>query len=84
MRASSAGVKVTAMTTAVAMQTAAVMPMSPKNGMPVMLSASSATMTVAPAKTTALPDVPLAKPIDSCRSTPARSCRRCRLRMNSE
>ena len=65
--------KVSAMTTAEAMQIAAVVPISPRNGMPVMLRASSATMTVAPAKTTALPDVPLASPIDSCSSTPARS-----------
>ena len=68
--------KVTATTTAVAMQTAAVMPIMPRNGIPVTLRASRATITVAPAKTTALPDVPLARPIDSCRSTPARSWRR--------
>ena len=48
----------------------------PRNGIPVTLRASRATITVAPAKTTALPDVPLARPIDSCRSTPARSWRR--------
>ena len=35
--------------------------------------ATAVFMTVAPAKTTALPDVPLASPIDSWRSTPARS-----------
>ena len=48
-----------------AMERAPTVPMSPRNGMPVTLSASRAMRTVAPAKTTALPDVPLARPIDS-------------------
>ena len=64
----SAGVKVIAMSTATATQIAATEPMSPRNPMPETFSASSATMTVAPAKTTALPEVPLASPIDSSRS----------------
>ena len=41
-------------------------------------------MTVTPAKTTALPDVPLASPIDSGTSAPRISWRRCRLMMKSE
>ncbi len=63
---------------------AATVPIRPRNGMPVTLSARSATMTVVPAKTTALPDVPFASPMDSCSSMPCRSCVRCRLRMKSE
>ena len=51
--------------------------------MPVRLSPSSAMSTVMPANTTALPDVPLASPMDSCTSMPIFSWRRCRLRMNS-
>jgi hypothetical protein len=84
IRDSRAGVSVMAMRTAMRMQNAPTDPMRPRNGMPVTLSASSATNTVAPANTTALPAVPLARPIDSSSSTPSRSWRRCRLRMNSE
>lgn len=61
----SAGVKVTATSTAIAMHIAPTVPMRPRNGMPVMLSATSAMSTVAPANTTALPDVPFARAIDS-------------------
>ncbi len=75
-RLSSAGVKVTATSTAMSTQTAPTVPMTPRNGMPVTLSASSATRTVEPANTTALPDVPLARPIDSRSSIPEESCRR--------
>ena len=53
------------MSTAIATQTAPTVPMRPRNGMPVTLSASSATMTVEPANTTALPEVPFARAIDS-------------------
>lgn len=52
--------------------------------MPVTFSATSAMTTVLPVKTTALPEVPFAMPIDSASSMPSRSWRRCRLRMNSE
>ncbi len=52
--------------------------------MPVTLSASSATITVDPANTTAVPEVPVARPIDSRTGTPRSSCLRCRLTMNSE
>ena len=38
---------------------------APRNGMPVTLSASRAMITVEPANTTALPDVPVARAIDS-------------------
>ncbi len=64
-RLSSAGVSVTAMSTAIATQAAPTVPMSPRNPMPVTLSASSAMMTVDPAKTTALPEVPVARAMDS-------------------
>ncbi len=64
--------------------TAPTVPIRPRNGIPVMFSASRATMTVVPAKTTALPDVPFASPIDSCTPMPAFSWVRCRLRMKSE
>ena len=83
IRPSRAGVRVTATRTATATHTAPTVPITPRNGMPVTLSASSATITVVPANTTALPEVPFASPIDSDSSTPASSCRRCRLRMNS-
>ncbi len=65
---SRAGVSVTAIITAIAMQAAPTVPIRPRNGMPVMFSASSAISTVDPAKTTALPEVPLARPIDSSSS----------------
>ncbi|MNW55925.1 hypothetical protein D3C74_336170 [compost metagenome] len=72
------------MRTAIAMHSAPTVPMSPRNGMPVTLRASSATSTVVPANTTALPEVPFASAIDSCSSSPALSWRRCRLTMKSE
>ena len=53
------------MSTAIATTAAATVPITPRNGMPVTLSASSATITVEPANTTALPDVPFARPMDS-------------------
>ncbi|CPU66585.1 Uncharacterised protein [Mycobacteroides abscessus] len=81
---SRAGVSVTAMSTAIATHSAPTVPMRPRNGMPVTLSASSAMSTVAPANTTALPDVPFASAIDSCSSSPCLSWRRCRLTMKSE
>ena len=63
-----AGVNVTAIMTAMATQSAPTLPIRPRKPMPETFSASSATSTVAPANTTALPEVPLARPIDSCRS----------------
>ena len=72
------------MSTAMATQTAPTVPIMPRNGIPVTLRASSAMTTVVPAKTTALPEVPFARPIDSRRSTPSFSWRRWRLTMNSE
>jgi hypothetical protein len=77
-------VSVTAISTAMRTQTAPTVPITPRNGMPVTLSASSAMSTVDPAKTTADPDVPFASPIDSCCSMPSISCRRWRLMMKSE
>ncbi len=62
-----AGVKVTAMSTAIATQTAPTVPITPRNGIPVTLRPSSAMNTVIPAKTTAFPEVPVARLIDSRR-----------------
>ena len=53
------------MSTAIATQAAPTVPMRPRKGMPVTLSATRAMTTVEPAKTTALPDVPVASAIDS-------------------
>ena len=64
-RLSSAGVSVTAMSTAIATHAAPTVPMRPRNGIPVTLSARSAMTTVDPANTTALPDVPVARAMDS-------------------
>ena len=75
--------RVTAMSTAMATAAAPMLPIRPRNGMPVTLSATRAMMTVAPAKTTALPEVPFASAMDSSTEYPSRSCRRCRLTMNS-
>ena len=50
-----AGVKVRAINTAMAMESAPTVPITPRNGIPVTLRASSAMRTVEPAKTTALP-----------------------------
>ena len=79
-----AGASVIATSTATATHTAPTVPMSPRNGTPVTLRASRATMTVVPAKTTAVPEVPVARPIDSRTGTPLSSCLRCRFTMNSE
>ena len=73
-----AGASVIATSTATPMQTAPTVPISPRNGIPVTLSASSATITVDPANTTAVPEVPVASPIDSRTGTPRSSCLRCR------
>ena len=67
MSPSMAGVKVTAMSTAMATQTAPTVPITPRKGIPVTLSPSSAMKTVIPAKTTAFPEVPVARLIDSRR-----------------
>ena len=72
------------MSTATATPIAPAVPIRPRNGMPVTFSASSATITVEPANTTALPAVPFARPIDSLSSAPCSTCLRCRLTMNSE
>ncbi len=79
-----AGVSVIAIRIATSTATAPTVPIRPRKGTPVTLSASRATITVTPAKTTALPDVPLARPIDSESSMPCFSWRRCRLMMKSE
>ena len=51
--------------------------------MPATASETSATTTVQPANTTAVPAVPTARAIDSCISTPSRSCVRWRVTRNS-
>ena len=71
------------MSTAIATHAAPTVPMSPRNPMPVTLSASNAMMTVDPAKTTALPDVPVASAMDSSTVYPSISWRRWRFTMNS-
>jgi len=53
------------MRTAIATDAAPTVPIRPRNGIPVTLRASSAMMTVEPAKRTALPEVPFARAIDS-------------------
>ena len=68
MRLSRAGVKVSAMSTAMATHAAPTLPMTPRKGMPVTLSARRAMKTVMPAKTTAVPEVAVARLIDSRRS----------------
>ena len=82
IRDSRAGVSVTAISTAMATQAAATVPIRPRNGMPVTFSAARAMITVRPANTTALPEVPLARPMDSRTGMPAFSCWRWRLTMN--
>ena len=81
---SSAGVRVRVSSRATSTASPAVVPMSPRKGMPVTFSATRATITVSAAKNTAVPEVPTARPIDSRTSTPRRSCWRCRLSTNSE
>ena len=73
---SSAGSRVSAMSTATATVTAAARPIWVRNGMPTTDSAASAMTTVRPAKTTADPAVPTARPAASSGSRPAASsCR---------
>ncbi len=67
MTPSMAGVNVTAMSTAMATQTAPTVPITPRKGIPVTLSPRSAMKTVIPAKTTAFPEVPVARLMDSRR-----------------
>ena len=72
----SAGSIVSAISTASATARAAKMPMIVRNGMFATLSPSSAMKTVRPAKTTAEPAVPTARPVASSRSEPLRSSSR--------
>ena len=64
-KASSAGTSVRLASTATAIAPAAAMPIWARNGVPVISRATSAIMTVEPAKTTALPAVPVASAIES-------------------
>ena len=73
-----------AISTAIITVNAAEKPSTARNGSPGTASADSAMMTVSPAKTTALPLVPVARAMDSPGGTPSRSWRRCRCTMNSE
>ncbi len=82
-KAMSAGTSVRLRSTATAMVAAAASPIWPRNGTPVTRSATSAMMTVAPAKTTALPAVPTARAIDGSMPMPSKTWVRWRERMNS-
>ena len=68
-----AGVRVTAISTAMSTATAAAIPMVVRKGMPAKPSPTRAISTVIPAKTTAEPAVPVAREADSSGSTPART-----------
>lgn len=70
--------------TAMATVPAATRPMTPRKGIPVMVRAERAMITVSPAKVTALPEVPTESAIDCVTGIPCMSCWRCRLRRNSE
>ena len=67
--------------TATATEIAAVKPSVLTNGIPATLSKQRAITTVVPAKTTAPPDVAIARATDSSGSRPSASWRRCRLTM---
>ena len=77
-------VKVTATRTARKTEPAATLPITDRNGIPTTLSASRAMMTVAPAKTTALPLVPVARATESFMLMPRTRLFRCLLMMKSE
>lgn len=79
--ASTAGVRVIAMSTATATPAAAATPSAVRKGMPATERPSSAMMTVRPAKTTALPLVAVARAMDSRTPRPDLSCSWCRLTM---
>ena len=78
-----AGVSVTAMSTATATAAAAATPSAVRKGMPATESPTRAMITVSPAKTTADPEVAVARAMDSSTGSPARSCSWCRLTMKS-
>jgi len=80
---SSAGSRVNAIATATATVPAAARPIAVRNGIPTTDSATRAMMTVAPAKTTAEPAVPPARPAASSPSRPASSSWRYRETMNN-
>ncbi len=71
---SSAGSRVTATSTATATVPAAARPITVRNGMPTRASPASAMTTVPPAKSTAEPAVPRARPAASGGGTPSRTC----------
>ena len=84
IRASTAGVRVTEISTATNTHSAAASPIYPRNGIPVTFRASKAIITVTPANTTALPLVPLASAMEARMGIPFIRLERCLLRMNSE
>ena len=71
------------MTTEIATVPAAARPITVRNGIPTTDSPASAISTVSPAKTTAVPAVPVALAIDSSIGMPAFTWLRCRETMNS-
>ncbi|AOW85990.1 hypothetical protein BC342_05040 [Streptomyces olivaceus] len=80
---SRAGSSVTATRTDSRTVPAAARPMTLRKGMPTTVSPHRATITVRPAKTTALPAVPVARPADSSGSMPDASWVRCLDRMSN-
>ena len=84
MKPNIAGSRVRATTTATRTAAAAQSPMIVRKGMPVTDKPTRAIITVIPAKSTAEPDVAMARPVDSSGTTPSANCWRCRDRMKSE
>ncbi len=79
---SSAGSSVIAASTASSTTSAAVKPSVRTSGMPTTAREASATITVAPANTTAPPEDAIARAIASSIDMPSRRCWRWRLTMN--
>ena len=80
---SRAGSRVSAISTEMSTAAAATRPIVRRKGMPTTLRPTSATITVAPANTTALPAVPTAVATDSSIGLPASSWDRCLDKMNT-
>jgi hypothetical protein len=81
-RPSKPGSKVTAATMATTTVTADATPIRPIEGMPAIHSAMSATTTVRPANSTAVPDVALARAAASIGDASSRRYERCRVTTN--
>ena len=79
---SMAGSSVRAISSATVTEAAAARPMTVRNGMPTTVRPHSAMITVRAAKTTELPDVPMARGTDSAGVMPLSRLVRCRDKMN--